>query len=183
MFVVHAWCLNDRQTWPSWSRLLNRRQPWLTSRPPWWSCCRTRRRKYAVGSRQRVWWRRSSDCVLHSGSKTAYVRIMVHAQLKWNWNETNETVFYCSRRTHVTKHEDKNAKTAVKLLSCFSHAVLHMDFAYCWNVSMFYFTYSATAKIEQNRRLEMDPVLLFFISVRFELCGYHKNNITIHWAL
>jgi len=53
-----------------------------------------------------------------------------------------------NRRTIEIK---QNAETAVKRFTCFRRAVLHMESAYCWNVSAFYFTYCATAEISSIR--------------------------------
>jgi len=52
----------------------------------------------------------------------------------------------------------------VKRFSRFRHSVLHMDCAYYWNVSVFYFAYCATAKIKQFRLLETEFVLLLLFS-------------------
>ena len=52
-----------------------------------------------------------------------------------------------ARRTLEIKHY-KNARTPVKRFGRFRHAVLHMDCACCWNVSVIYFTYYATAAIK-----------------------------------
>jgi len=64
-----------------------------------------------------------------------------------------------------------------ELSSCFRHAVvfLHMNSAYCWKVSVFYFTYCATAETKQSRD-SIRTVFYRFISVAFQLCGHHQTQ-------
>ena len=73
---------------------------------------------------------------------------------------------FMSAAAHVKYNINKNAKTAMKRFSCFRHAVSHMDSACCRDVSVFYFTYCATAEIKQFRRIETE-IFYCFISLLF----------------
>jgi len=68
--------------------------------------------------------------------------------------------------TEIKTLRQKRCNTCKTLNSCFRHAVLHMDSACCWNVSVFYFMYCATAELKkkQFRQLETEFVLLVYFS-------------------
>jgi len=65
---------------------------------------------------------------------------------KWNNTEIKSVLFQPVAHTW-NKHKNKNAKTAAKRFSCFRHAVLHMDSACCWNVSVFYFSFISFVRV------------------------------------
>jgi len=69
----------------------------------------------------------------------------------------------------------------VKRFSRFRHAALHMDSAYCWNVSVFYFVYCETA--DKTISSTRNRVLLPFMSVIFQLCGHHKTLGKINFSV
>jgi len=58
---------------------------------------------------------------------------------------------------------------------------LHMASACCWNVSVFYFTYCATAEIKCRNFVDSKRNLLYcFVSISFRLCGRHNTALWPH---